>query len=73
MPFTSKNPFKTLREAQVMTSIHQGGEWGDGGGGSGGGGEIVKLCGSVLLTEGVKEYIINLLFQLFVSCLTTCY
>lgn len=72
MPFTSKNPFKTLREAQVMTSIHQGREWGDGGG-SGGGGEIVKLCGSVLLTEGVKEYIINLLFQLFVSCLTTCY
>ena len=53
-----------------MTSIHQGGEWGDGGGG---GGEIVKLCGSVLLTEGVKEYIIILLFQLFVSCFTTCY
>ena len=52
-----------------MTSIHQGGEWGDGGGG----GEIVKLCGSVLLTEGVKEYIIILLFQLFVSCFTTCY
>ena len=33
MPFSSKNPFKTPREAQVMTSIHQGGEWGDGGGG----------------------------------------
>lgn len=73
MPFSPKNLFKTPREAQVMTSIHQGREWGDGGGGSGGGGEIVKLCGSVLLTEGVKEYIINLLFQLFVSCLTTCY
>ena len=67
MPFSSKNPFKTPREAQVMTSIHRGGEWGDGGG------EMVKLCGSVLLTEGVKEYIIILLFQLFVSCLTTCY
>ena len=43
-----------------------------GSGGMGGGGEIAKLCGSILLTEGVKEYII-LLFQLFVSCLTTCY
>ena len=31
MPFSSKNLFKTPREAQVMTSIHQGGEWGDGG------------------------------------------
>ena len=34
-PFIQENafyPFKTLREAQVMTSIHQGREWGDGGG-----------------------------------------
>lgn len=68
--FFLEKPFKNTTGSSGNDLYSPGwgvGEWGEGSG------EIVKLCGSVLLTEGVKEYIINLLFQLFVSCLTTCY
>lgn len=68
--FFLEKPFKNTTGSSGNDLYSPG--WGVGGWGEGGG-EIVKLCGSVLLTEGVKEYIINLLFQLFVSCLTTCY